>query len=178
MERYLTIKAVRTPRSDSREKNAGVQEEGLGGGQCPAAQEQFLGGDVGASDAQRDDLASQERQDEAPRPQAQEAAPRAVKECLDGGIIDRGPGDELIVGELVLGGKLLGRGFLVDFLESASVDVGHGDRIRSSTILWSLIVGQEIKKDQKRLAGRWSDPEADFRGKDQRSIGPIGFQAY
>jgi len=172
MERYLTIKAVRTRSSDSREKNAGVQEEGLGGGQCPAAQEQFLGGDVGASDAQRDDLASQERQDEAPRPQAQEAAPRAVKECLDGGIIDRGPGDELIVGELVLGGKLLGRGFLVDFLESASVDVGHGDRIRSSTILWSLIVGQ----DKKRIKNDWQEdgptPKPIFGGKIKEASGP------
>jgi len=48
----------------------GLQEEGLGGGQLPVAHRQFLGGDIGASDAQRDDLASQERQDEAPRPYA------------------------------------------------------------------------------------------------------------
>lgn len=62
MERYLTIKTVRTRSSDNREKkNAGLQEEGLGGGQLPAAQVQFLGGDVGASDAERDDLASEER---------------------------------------------------------------------------------------------------------------------
>lgn len=98
----------------------------------PAAQVQFLGGDVGASDAQRDDLASEEGKHEAPRPQAQEAAPRAGKKRVDGGIIDRGPSDELIVGELVMGAKLLGRGFVVDFFGGASLDVGHGDGMRSS----------------------------------------------
>ena len=113
-------KAVRTRSSDTREKKNGeLQEEGLSGGQLPVARCQFLGGDVGTSDAQRDDLACQERQDEAPRPQAQEAAPRAVKESPDRGIIDRGPSNELIAGELVLGGKLLGRGFIVDFFGSA-----------------------------------------------------------
>ena len=111
----------------------------------PVARRQFLGGDVGASDAQRYDLAGKEREDEAPRPQAQEAAPRAVKECPDGGVIDRGPGDILIVGELVLGGKLPRRGLIVDCLGVARRDVGHGGMTGyydASAILsqwWSLV---------------------------------------
>ena len=87
-----------------------VQEEGLGGRQLPVPSRQFLSGDVCARNAQRDELASQQREDEAPRPQAQEAAPRATEESIDGGIIDRGAGrDELVVWELRLRGVLLGR---------------------------------------------------------------------
>lgn len=52
-----------------------------------------------------------------------------MKEGPDGRIIDRGPGDELIVGELVLGGVLLGRGLIVDLLGGARLDVGHDDRM-------------------------------------------------
>ena len=130
MEKYLTHQNRQYEFGCQREKkNAGVQEEGLGGGQLPVARRQFLGGDVGAGDAQRDDLSCQERQDEAPRPYAQEAAPRAVKEGPDGRIIDWGPGDHLIVGELVLGGMLLGRGLIVDLLGGARLDVGHDDRM-------------------------------------------------
>ena len=108
----------------------------------PVARRQFLGGDIGASDAQRYDLAGEEREDEAPCPQAQEAAPRAMEEGPNGGVIDRGPGDILIVGELVLGGKLPRRGLIVDCLGDARQDVGHGggDGIRRSAILlWSLV---------------------------------------
>jgi len=56
-----------------------------------------------------------------------------VKEGPDGRIIDRGPGDELIVGELVLGGMLLGRGLIVDLLGGAGLDVGHDDRMWCGT---------------------------------------------
>lgn len=52
-----------------REKKKGwVQEEGLGSGQRPVPVLEFLRRDVRAGNAQRDDLASQERKNEAPRP--------------------------------------------------------------------------------------------------------------
>jgi len=52
-----------------------------------------------------------------------------VKEGPDGRIIDRGPGDDLIVGELVLDGMLIRRGLIVDILGGARLDVGHDDRM-------------------------------------------------
>ncbi len=120
----------------------------------PIPGRQFLCGDVRARNAERDDLAGEQREDEAPRPQALEAAPRAVEERADGGIVDRGANEQSTVVVRVVdvqvggggerGHKLLGRGLairrrFVDFVEGLGLDVigiggdsdslgdGHGD---------------------------------------------------
>lgn len=97
----------------------------------PVPKIQFLSGDVRACNAQRGDLAKQEREYEGPRPQAQEAAPRAVEESTDGGIIDWRTSDVvdfLIIGERGNGNWLLYRGLDVvgcECVSGHSLDDGH-----------------------------------------------------
>ena len=82
-----------------------VQEEGLRGGQNPVPRGQLLGGNVRARNAQRDDLTSQQRQNEPPCPYAHEAPPGAAAQGSDGGIVDLWANNNLITGT---GLRLLG----------------------------------------------------------------------
>jgi hypothetical protein len=55
-----------------------------------------------------------------------EAVPRALDESTDGGVIDRGASDDLIVWELLRAAVLLGGGLLiVDVVGGPRLDVGH-----------------------------------------------------
>jgi hypothetical protein len=92
----------------------------------PVPSRQFLSSDIRARNAQRDDLTSEQRENELPRPKAPEAATQAVEESTDGGTIDRGTNGGLIVGEL--GGIVLACGLLI-VIWVIRLDNGH-DRSR------------------------------------------------
>jgi hypothetical protein len=101
-----------------------IQEEGLRGGQNPVPCGQLLGGDVRACNAERDDLASQQAQNETPCPQAQEALPEAAEESFDRRIIDLWASNDLIACKgrsRLLGDRL----FIVKIIGRRGQDGGH-----------------------------------------------------
>lgn len=104
-----------------------IQEEGLRGGQNPVPCGQLLGGDVRACDAERDNLASQQGQNEAPCPEAHEASPGAAEEGFDGRIIDLWASNDLIACNWRI--RLLGnRLFVVSSSERRRYDDDGGHR--------------------------------------------------
>ena len=153
----------------------------------PVPGRQFLCGDVRARNAERDDLAGEQREGEAPRPQALEAAPRAVEERIDGGIVDRGANEQSIIVavDVQVGGgggggggerghKFLGRGLairrrFVDFVEGLGLDVigiggdsledGHHD-------------GDFLPRSRRREAQRKDRKEKEKRKKEKKMIRP------
>jgi hypothetical protein len=102
-------------------------------------------------------LAGQKRKHEAPRPKTQEAAPCAAAEGIEGGIIDRGAGDQLIIRKRG-NGRRVGRGLFV--LDLVSSFVGHGSLVA---------IGQEMTGTNG--GGRTVEtPEDRFGGREARSI--------
>jgi hypothetical protein len=65
------------------------QKEGLGGWQCPVSVDQLRRRDVGACDAQCEQLAGKEGNDESASPYTGESSSQTPTEGRDGGIDDR-----------------------------------------------------------------------------------------
>ena len=89
MEKYLGVALSPGERKKHRKATLHSQKEGLGGWQCPVSVDQFRRRDVGACDAQREQLAGKEGNDESASPYTCESSSQTPTEGRDGGIADR-----------------------------------------------------------------------------------------